>query len=124
MALTIHEPERFPEPGRDLRGDKATQLGFQLVEATSRAALIQELTRAELAGEISEFHALVLRAIVAMIEERDPDFVSSYLEMAGVVARTDHEVTMVVDMQSAYDSLSMTPQTAASYCLTWVERLG
>lgn len=124
MALTIHEPEAFPEPERELGGDKATQLGFQLVEATSRAGLILELTRAELAGEISEFHALVLRAIVGMIEERDPNFVSSYLEMAGVVASTAHELAMVVDMQSTYNSLPIKSQAAASYCLAWVERLG
>jgi hypothetical protein len=124
MAVTIPESEPCPESERELYGDKAIQLGLQLVEATSHAALIQELTRAELAGEISEFHALVLRAIVGMIEERDPDFVSSYLEMAGVVASTDHEVAMVVDMKSTYDSLPMKSQAAASHCLVWVERLG
>jgi len=124
MALTMPEPEAGPEPERKLYGDRATQLGFQLVDATSRTELIQDLTRAELTGEISEFHALVLRAIIGMIEERDPDFVTSYLEMAGVVANTAHEMAMIVDMRFTYDSLPMKSQAAASHCLVWVERLG
>lgn len=135
MAPTIHESEARSEAEEELHGDCPARFciaqarggpgrGVQGVPAAARGDLIPELTRAELAGEISEFHALVLRAIVGMIEERDADFVRSYLEMASVVATTTHEAAMVSDMQSTYDSLPMKSRAAAAYCLAWVEWLG
>ena len=134
MTLTIHKSDAFCEPERELaserqagsrtsQGCKVKQLGVRLFEATSRAELYQELTRAEIAGDISEFYALVMRAIVSMIEDQDPEDVISYLDMAGAVASTAHERAMVGDMRSSYDSLPARPQAAARQCLVWVERL-
>lgn len=53
----------------------------------------RELAAAELAGEISEFHALGLQAILSMA--REPESVEDYLDMAALVAASAAEQALL-----------------------------
>jgi hypothetical protein len=66
-------------------------------------ALHGEVARVELRGEISEFHALNLRAILAIME--GSEFASDYLEMAESVASSDRERTIVASTRTACERI-------------------
>lgn len=66
-------------------------------------ALYRELGRAELAGEIAEFYALCLRAMLAMSDESE--FAVDYLELAGLVASSEHQQRIVGEARAAHDRL-------------------
>jgi hypothetical protein len=75
--------------------------------------LHRELVRAELAGEISEFWALNLQAILA-ISERSR-FARDYLDMAEAVASSSRELAIIAEARRAYDWLQANPLAANSY---------
>jgi hypothetical protein len=80
-----------------------------------------ELTRAELAGEISELQALSLQAILAMAEESE--LASDYLEMAEVVATSPEELAIVAENWSTYELLHGEPLAAAHRCLSALDHV-
>jgi hypothetical protein len=80
-----------------------------------------ELLRAELAGEISEFHALNFQAILAMAE--DSGHAGDYLEMAEAIASSPHEQAIVAEHRTTYDLLQGDPLTAARRCLSALEHV-
>jgi hypothetical protein len=74
-------------------------------------ALQSHLARAELLGEISEFCALCMQALLAMSEESE--FAEDYLEMAVDVASSPLERAIVAEMRMAYDWLQAHPQATS-----------
>jgi hypothetical protein len=73
-----------------------------------------EIVRAELSGEVSEFDALCLQAILAMTEASA--FVADYLDMAEAVAASPHERAVVAESRAAYNLLQGSPRAAAERC--------
>jgi hypothetical protein len=67
----------------------------------------RELAAAELAGEISEFYALGLQAIIAMGD--DSGFADDYLDMAELVAASDAERTTVAEWRRLYAHVQRVP---------------
>ncbi len=65
--------------------------------------LHRDLARAELAGEITEFQALIIQFILAASE--DSDFSIDYLEMAAAVATSDRERVLVAGARDAHHRL-------------------
>lgn len=63
--------------------------------------LRSELLRAELAGELSEFHALSFQAILAMAEGTDD--ADAYLAMAEAVAEEERELAIVAGIRATRD---------------------
>jgi hypothetical protein len=83
--------------------------------------LRRELLRAEIAGELPEFHALNFQAILAMAERSE--LAGDYLEMAEAVAATPHERSIVAENRATYDLLQGDPLAAARRCLTTLEHV-
>jgi len=83
--------------------------------------LRDELVRAELAEELSEFHALNFHAILAMVE--GSGFASDYLEMAEAVATSPHERAVLAETLAAYDLLRGNPSAAAERCLAALDHV-
>jgi hypothetical protein len=63
----------------------------------------RELADAELAGEISEFYALGLQAIIAMAN--DAEFATDYLDMAESIADSGPERNLLAQWRSIYEQL-------------------
>ena len=80
-----------------------------------------ELARAELAQELSEFHALNFQAILAVIE--GSEFASDYLEMAEAVAASPYERAVIAENRAAHDLLRGNPVAAAEHCLATLDRV-
>jgi hypothetical protein len=68
---------------------------------SSSADLRAELLRAEMAGELSEFHALGFQAVLAMAEGNA--CVDDYLEMAEAVAVEEYELAIVAGIRATRD---------------------
>jgi hypothetical protein len=79
------------------------------------------LARAELAGHISEFHALHFHAALAMAEESD--LAEDYLDMAEVVAASPSELALVAETRAAHDLHQGNPLAAAERCLATIEHV-
>jgi hypothetical protein len=80
-----------------------------------------ELARAEIAGELSEFYALNFQAVLAVAEESE--FASEYLEMAEAVASTPHELAIIAETRAAYDLRQGNPLAAAERCLAALDQV-
>lgn len=80
-----------------------------------------ELARAEIFGEIPEFYALNLQAVLAMTE--GSEFANEYLEMAEAVASTPYELAVIAESRAAYDLLQGNPLAAAERCLATLEHV-
>jgi hypothetical protein len=94
------------------------------MDPVSRSDVIRDMTRAEVTGEISEFHALFLRAIHAMIEGSDSERVHDYLDMAEVATRCSHERAAIAEVRAGYDArladlLALTARCLESLDLLW-----
>jgi hypothetical protein len=83
-------------------------------------ALQSYLARAELLGEISEFCALCMQALLAMSEESE--FAEEYLEMAETVASSPLERGIVAETRMVYDWLQTQPFAAAERIQTTLVR--
>lgn len=75
--------------------------------------LHEYLARAERDGELSEFYALMIQAILAMSDESE--FAIDYLEMAEAVAETAHEHAIVAETRLAHDWLQVHRAASAKY---------
>jgi hypothetical protein len=104
------------------QGAKILQLTAKLSAHGSASEVIEELTHAELSGELPELFALVFRGLLGMIDGADPEVVVSYLEMAHAVAGSRDELGMISEIRSTYDVLCADPATAAERCLASIER--
>jgi len=80
-----------------------------------------ELTRAEIASEISEFCVLNYRAILAIVE--GSEFATDYLEMAESVASSPYELAVIAENKAAYDLLQGNPVAAAEHCLATLDHV-
>jgi hypothetical protein len=80
----------------------------------------RDLARAELAGEISEFHALVCHAILALAD--GSELAADYLMMAEAVAASPHERAVVAETRTTQDLQHDEPFAAAERCLTTLDR--
>jgi hypothetical protein len=86
------------------------------------SALVRdELARAELAGEISEFHALNYQAILAVVERSE--LASDYLEMARAAASSPYELAVIAENQATHDLLQGNPFAAAEQCLATLDQV-
>jgi hypothetical protein len=83
--------------------------------------LRDELARAEMAGEISEFYALHFRATLAVAE--GSEFASDYLEMAEEAASSLHEQAMIAETLAVYELLHGNPFAAAERCLATLDHV-
>jgi len=121
-----------PEAGEDVLDDVRTgsrsapglttlQRLHLLLRERRHGELRDELARAEIAGEISEFHALDLQALLAMIE--GSDLAGDYLEMAEAVACSPCELAIVAEHRAAHDLLQGDPFTAAERCLDTLDHV-
>jgi len=79
------------------------RIGAQLIEPGSPADHAHDMTRAELTAEISEFHALFLRALLGTLEGWDSQRVHDYLDMAEVATGWPHERAAVAQARVEYD---------------------
>lgn len=80
-----------------------------------------ELARAELTEDLSEFYTLNYQAILAVAE--GSEFAGEYLEMAEAVASSPHELAMIAETRAAYDLRRGNPVAAAERCLTTLEHV-
>jgi hypothetical protein len=78
------------------------------------------LARAELAGEISEFYALICHAILALAD--GSEFAGDYLMMAEAVAASPYEQAVVAETRTTHDLQHNKPFAAAERCLTTLDR--
>jgi len=74
-----------------------------------------ELARAEITMEISEFYALNFQALLAVAE--GSELAEDYLEMAEAVASCPRELAIVAESGAAHDLLQGNPFAAAERCL-------
>lgn len=125
-----------PPCGRHAEGDPAgdKEIGSSAASsfmAMSRLGLLlktrryeefrEELARAEIAEEITEFHALNFQAILAMVE--GSEHASDYLEMAEAVAASLCERAVLAESQAAHDLLHGNPFAAAERCLAAIDHV-
>ena len=75
-----------------------------LLKARRYEELSAELARAELAQELSEFHALNFQAILSAIE--GSEFASDYLEMAEAVASSPYERAVIAEHRAGCSAAS------------------
>jgi len=80
-----------------------------------------ELARAEIAGEVSEFSALNYQAILAVVE--GAEFAIDYLEMAEAVAASPYELAVIAENRAEYDLLQGNPFAAAKHCLATLDHV-
>jgi hypothetical protein len=73
-----------------------------------------EVARAELAGRISELHALGFHAILAMAE--GSEFASDYLDMAELVASSPCERAAAAEWRATHDWLQANPLAVTECC--------
>jgi hypothetical protein len=98
-----HEPAQFLpgiEPGAPGRAVTTAQRLHELLTAGAYEPLRDALVHAELAGEISELHALNFHAMLAAIERSE--CARDYLEMAEAAAQTPSERAMVAETWATY----------------------
>lgn len=81
-----------------------------------------ELARAELAGEVSELHALSLHAMLAMAE--GSELAGDYLEMAEAVAASPHERAVIAEHRALFELLQGAPLAAAERCVGTLSYIG
>jgi hypothetical protein len=112
------DPRRRP---RDPRGFLTRQRLHLYLKTNRHAELRHELARAELTGEISEFHALSFQAVLAMAE--GSDLAADYLEMAEAIASTPYERAIIAEDRAAYDLLHDNPSAAAARCLATLDQV-
>jgi hypothetical protein len=96
------------------------QLGV-LLDTGRHDELRYELARAELAGHISEFHALNFHAILAVTEGSTS--ASDYLEMAEAAAASPYELAVIAETRAAYDLRQGNPFAAAERCLATMDHI-
>jgi hypothetical protein len=92
-----------------------------LLKARRYEEFRDELVRAEIAGQISEFYALNFQAILAVVE--GSEFASDYLEMAAAVASSPYELAVIAENHAAYDLLQGNPLAAAEHCLAILDHV-
>lgn len=80
-----------------------------------------ELARAEIAEDLSEFDALNYQAILAVAE--GSEFAGEYLEMADAVASSPYELAAIAETRAAHDLRQGNPVAAAERCLTTLEHV-
>ena len=78
-------------------------IGNNRARKPRRVGLRNELLRAEMAGELSEFHAISFQAILAIAEGSDA--ADDYLEMAEAVAVADREFAVVAGIRATRDHI-------------------
>lgn len=113
IRLTREHLRSRPEQSRAFR-----RISTKLIEQRLRSDLIRDMTRAEIIGEISEFHALFLRAIFAMIEGSDSEYVHDYLEMAEITAGWPHERAAIAEARAGYGARPPDLLALVVRCLT------
>lgn len=104
---------------RRARDSSTMQRLHALLKARRYEQFRDELARAEIAGEVSEFHALNFQAILAVVE--GSVFASDYLEMAEAVASSPYELAVSAENRAAYDLLRGNPFAAAEHCLATLD---
>jgi hypothetical protein len=81
----------------------------------------EELARAEIDGEISEFYALTFQALLAVVE--GSELARDYFEMAEAVAASPYERAVIAENLAAYDLLQGNSFAAAERCLATLDRI-
>lgn len=107
---------------RQLRSRSGQAVAFRrisarLVESPFCSGLIPAMTRAEINGEISEFQALFLRAILAMIEGSDTEPVRDYLDMAEFATSSQHERAAIAEARAACHARPTDLRALVARCL-------
>jgi hypothetical protein len=92
-----------------------------LLKASRYSEFRDQLGRAELFGDISEFHGLNFRAILAVLE--GSEHAADYLDMAEAAARSPYERAVVAENRAARDLLCGNPMEAAERCLTTLDHI-
>jgi hypothetical protein len=134
MQPPSHDPGLSPDEEQDIlsevqsraRSEQAARIVRLCTRSTcqrSRAELTDEMTHAELSGQLSEFYVLIFRAILTMIEGKNPDFVLYYLEMAETVAAPPEELAIVRAIRASYASGLADLPSAAGRCLARLDQL-
>jgi hypothetical protein len=113
-------PDRRAGP-RDPRSFLTRQRLHMYLKTHRYTEFRDELARAELAGEISEFYALSFQAVLAMAE--GSELAAEYLEMAEAVASSPYEQAVIAEDRAAYDLLHDNPSAAAERCLATLDRI-
>jgi hypothetical protein len=106
---------------RDPRSFLTRQRLHLYLKTNRHAELRHELARAELTGEISEFHALSFQAVLAMAE--GSELAADYLDMAEAVASSPYERAIIAEDRAAYDLLHDNPSAAAARCLATLDQV-
>lgn len=106
---------------RSARSSSTMQRLHTALQARRYDAFRDELARAELAGEISEFYALNYQAILAVVEQSE--FASDYLEMARAAASSPYELAVIAENRAAHDLLQGDPLAAATHCLATLDHV-
>jgi hypothetical protein len=108
------------EPRSTGRREVAQKL-YRLLENRHYHELCDELAQAEILEEISEFDALNLQAMLALIE--GSEFAMEYLEMAEIVASTPRELAIVMESLAVHDLMQGSYLAAAERCVTTLEQV-
>jgi hypothetical protein len=116
-----HDSANHHLGSRDARSSTPIQRLHECLKTRRYEEFRDELARAELAQEISEFHALNFQAILAVIE--GSEFASDYLEMAEAVASSPYERAVIAENRAAHDLLRGNPVAAAEHCLATLDRV-
>lgn len=100
---------------------EAMQKFHDLLKQRRYQELREELARAELAEEISEFYVLNFHGLLAIVE--GSEFASDYLEMAETVASSHYEMAILAESLAAHDLLRGNPRAAAERCLATLDHV-
>lgn len=84
-------------------------------------AFRDELARAEIAEDLSEFYALNFQATLAVVE--GSEFAGEYLEMAEAVASSPYELAVIAETRAAHDLRLGNAVVAAERCLITLEHV-
>jgi hypothetical protein len=115
------DPMNHYQGSRSARSSSTMETLHTALRARRYDAFRDELARAELAGEISEFYALNYQAILAVVERSE--FASNYLEMARAAASSPYELAVIAENRAAHDLLQGDPLAAATHCLATLDHV-
>jgi hypothetical protein len=115
----IGAPRQHRAPGT--KGSTVIHRLHRLLESRRYEACRDELSRAELAEEISEFCALNFHAILAVVERSG--LANDYLLMAEAVAASAYERAIVAENRAAYDLVNGDSFAAAERCVAALEHV-
>lgn len=109
-------------PGAWTGCSSATMQRLHLYLRTRRYdAFRDELARAEIAEDLSEFYALNFQATLAVVE--GSGVAEEYLEMAEAVASSPYELAVIAETRAAHDLQQGNPIAAAERCLITLEHV-